>query len=45
MNDTVRAQLLALIRGLTKNNGNQYYDSYYIDESGINILVSFIKNA
>lgn len=44
MNESTKQTLLALIKGITKNKGNQYYTEEYIDEKGIEILKNFIKN-
>jgi hypothetical protein len=36
--------LLALIDGLTKEKGNQYYTEKYLGEKDIETLKTFIKN-
>ena len=36
--------LLALIDGLTKTKGNQYYSEEYLGEKDIETLKTFIKN-
>lgn len=36
--------LLALIDGLTKTKGNQYYTEEYLGENDIKTLKTFIKN-
>ena len=33
MDESTKQTLLALIKGITKNKGNQYYTEYYIDEN------------
>ena len=43
MTDEEKYTLEALIKGVTKTKGNQYYEEEYIDETGIKILKNFVK--
>lgn len=45
MSEQMKDTLIALIKGLSIETGNQYYSSKKIDEKGIETLISFIKNA
>lgn len=44
MNESTKETLLALLKGVIKTKGNQYYTEQYIDEKGIEILKNFTKN-
>lgn len=45
MSESTKQTLLALLKGVIKTKGNQYYTEEYIDEKGIEILKNFIKNS
>lgn len=44
MDNQAKAALLAMIRGLCVETGNQYYSSKVLKEEQIEVLIKFIKN-
>lgn len=44
MNEQAKKCLIAMIKGLSEAEGNQFYETKRIDEEGIETLIQFIKN-
>ena len=44
MDEQAKNVLIAMIKGLSQEKGNQYYSEKIINEKGIETLIQFIKN-